>query len=316
MDPVRLSEHRRSNRFHALVLLGGMGLLLATLGWLLAGTAGAIMTLVASSGLLLLTPQLPPELILRMYSARAIHPAEAPELHALLHELARRADLQATPILYYVPSRIINAFALGHGNRRVIAVTDGLLRSLGLRELVGVLAHEISHIRHNDMWVMVVADIITRLTSGLALVGLFVLVLSIPFAIVGHVAVPIVAVLLMAAAPTLSTLLQLGLSRNREFDADLGAVGLTGDPRGLASALDKLERYQGGWLEQIFLPGRHSPDPSLLRSHPPTPERIRRLLALEPRRPFAELIVPDQGTELPWPPVTRPPRWRGFGTWY
>jgi heat shock protein HtpX len=211
---------------------------------------------------------------------------------------------------------MINAFALGDAGHRVIAVTDGLLRTLQLRELVGVLAHEISHIRHHDMWVMVVADVITRLTSGLALIGLLVLVVSVPFVLLGEAHIPLTAALLLAAAPTVSTLLQLGLSRNREFDADLGAVGLTGDPRGLASALDKLDRYQGGWLEQIFLPGQRSPDPSVLRSHPPTAERIRRLLALEPQRQVVRLLVPEQAGELPWPPVTRPPRWRGFGTWY
>jgi heat shock protein HtpX len=73
------------------------------------------------------------------------------------------------------------------------------------------------------------------------------------------------------------------LSRTREYDADLNAARLTGDPGGLAQALARIERVQGGWFERIFLPGRHLPAPSLLRTHPPTEERIARLMALKPK---------------------------------
>ena len=111
-------------------------------------------------------------------------------------------------------------------------------------------------------------------------------------------------------------LLQLALSRTREFDADMAAAELTGDPQGLASALDKMERYQGGFVEQIFFPGRRVPEPSLLRTHPETEERIRRLLALPPRPP--EVRAPPEGYRIvrAHPLIQATPRWRVHGLWY
>ncbi len=122
---------------------------------------------------------------------------------------------------------------------------------------------------------------------------------------------------LLLFAPTLAGLLQLALSRTREYDADLDAAGLTGDPRGLASALDKLQRYEGGLLEILFLPGRHIPHPSLLRTHPDTRERIKRLLALESRPDAPQLYrgpVPALPSRFGAP--QRIPHWRPSGLWY
>jgi heat shock protein HtpX len=111
------------------------------------------------------------------------------------------------------------------------------------------------------------------------------------------------------------SLLQLALSRAREYDADLDAAGLTGDPRGLASALARLERRQGRYWEEILLPGRRMPDPSLLRTHPPTAERIRRLLALlEPAEPAA--AMPSAVTIPIRRPAPAAPRWHWPGVWY
>ena len=122
---------------------------------------------------------------------------------------------------------------------------------------------------------------------------------------------------LLVLSPTIASLLQLALSRTREYDADLDAAGLTGDPRGLASALEKLERYQGGLFETLLLPGRRVPQPSLLRTHPPTRDRIARLLALEPEA--APRILGSMTSEaLPARFRTVPggPRWRATGLWY
>jgi heat shock protein HtpX len=111
--------------------------------------------------------------------------------------------------------------------------------------------------------------------------------------------------------------LQLALSRAREFDADLDAAGLTGDPRGLASALAKMERCESGFWERILFPGSRIPDPSLLRTHPPTEERIERLLSLAPRKQVApfrdadEVLVPKA-----YPTVVVRPRRRFTGLWY
>src|SRR5262249_27298852 len=129
-----------------------------------------------------------------------------------------------------------------------------------------------------------------------------------------------IALLLLYLAPTASSLLQLGLSRSREWDADLEGAMLTGDPRGLASALDKLERYQGHFWEDLMfpVPGRRIPQPSLLRSHPPTQERISRLLALESRTmpPPIEVVEEPMLSMVGFGPGSLKPRYRFPGVWF
>jgi heat shock protein HtpX len=186
-----------------------------------------------------------------------------------------------------------------------------------LRELAGVLAHEISHISNNDLWVMSLADSISRLTSLFSLAGVFLLLISIPMMFFEGSVAPFVVSLVLIVAPTFASLLQLALSRSREFDADLEAASLTGDPIGLASALKKLEQQHAGLWERIFLPGRRIPDPSLFRSHPMTAERVERLLSLYPeegRSPFGPSESPLIGRNFQ--PVNRRPRWRYNGLWY
>ena len=118
-------------------------------------------------------------------------------------------------------------------------------------------------------------------------------------------------------APTIGSLLQLALSRAREFDADLKAATLTRDPAGLASALRKLDRYQGAFWEEIVLPGRRMPEPSLLRTHPPTAERIERLLSLYGAATLPVSAIGPLRHHLPaGPAYGGPPRYRWPGFWY
>ena len=219
------------------------------------------------------------------------------------------------PRLYYIATPMMNAFAVGNHQASAVALTAGLINKLNARELTGVLAHEISHIRHNDMWVMNLADVISRITTALSQLGFF----AIPLLLFGILS--LLDVVLLIIAPTIATLLQLALSRTREYDADRGAAELTGDPQGLASALQKLERYQGGWLERILLPGRREPDPAVLRTHPTTAERIKRLLALSGK------VLPDpafvqtpgrvvSAADLPAMHFPRRPHWHLSGLWY
>ena len=160
-----------------------------------------------------------------------------------------------------------------------------------------MLGHEISHIRNNDLWLMGLADLVGRLTRLMTLVGLVLLILAIPLWLGGATGLPWLVIPLLVLAPQLTTLLQLALSRAREYEADLDAAGLTGDPMGLASALAKLERFQRGVWEQILMPGYRLPEPSLLRSHPPTAQRIARLRALQAAAPAA----PAFEEAMPWP---------------
>jgi heat shock protein HtpX len=154
------------------------------------------------------------------------------------------------PRLYVVPSKMMNAFAVGRREESAIAITDALARNLTTRELAGVLAHEISHVAAEDVKVMAFADMVSRFTSLMSTVGLFSLVFNLVGFAGGYGAqVPWEGVIVLLAAPSVGGLLQMALSRTREFDADLNAAALTGDPDGLASALAKLERAQGRMWE-------------------------------------------------------------------
>ena len=229
-----------------------------------------------------------------------------------------RAELPAMPRLYYVPSRMMNAFAVGKPEDSAIAVTDGLLRGLSLRQLTGVLAHEISHVRNGDLKVMALGDVLTRLTGLMSTFGLIALAFSLPAMMAAGLQVPWLAILLLIFAPTIGGLMQLALSRAREYDADLDAAGLTGDPQGLASALVTLERRQGRLWEGLLLPGSRLPDPSLLRTHPRTEDRVERLMSLTPA-PQPSIDVPTAWDEFAaTAPPLRAPRfhWQRLGTWY
>jgi heat shock protein HtpX len=167
---------------------------------------------------------------------------------------------------------------------------------------------------------MGVADVFSRGTSLLSLVGQLLLVLNLPLVLFSEVSFNWFAILLLVFAPSLSALAQLALSRTREYDADLNAARLTGDPESLARALARIERTQGGWWERIFLPGRRIPDPSLLRTHPQTRERVERLMALRPAFGAAgDLPVTRPAIDVRsgfGRPVVRPPRWHVSGLWH
>lgn len=308
-------RHKRRNAVQSMLLLGGMVALLTACGWIVAGGDGVLWALLGGGLSLALSPRLSPWMVLRLYRAVPLRRPESPELFALRDDLCAAAGLRVAPPLFYVPSPTLNALTVGHGERAAIALTDGLLRSLDLREIAGVLAHEISHIRNADIWVMGLADAITRLTRLLSMVGLLLLGFSLPMMLADGDGPPWLLIALLVFAPTIGGLLQLALSRTREFDADLDAAGITGDPAGLASALAKMERLQGRFWEEILLPGRRIPDPSLLRTHPATEDRIERLLSLQPPARMAPvpglIILPDH-----WPTVTHRPRWTVTGLWY
>lgn len=270
---------KSSNSFHSLLLILIMTALLAVIGWTLFGLWGLVFA-VGLAGLgVLFNPRVSPGLVLRLYRARPILPSHSPELFQMFSRLYHEAELVPAPELFYVPTKLPNAFAVGHDKSAAIAVTDGLLRTMKPRELEGILAHEISHLRYRDTHVMGLADSIARITSMLSRIGLIMMLFS--FAM-DNTLWYLLRGLLLFLAPAVTALLQLALSRSREFNADMGAVELTQDPYGLASALDKLERLTQppSMWRKILMPGQKQVQPALLRTHPDTEERIRRLLAL------------------------------------
>ena len=321
VDSRRLRRHKVNNLIHSFLIMTGMIALLSLLGWSIGGIKGLKWLLFIGLFMLILTPRLSPHMILRLYGARPLRQVEAPRLYAVMEELRRRADLPHVPKLYYVPSSVLNAFTMGKRSDATIALTDGLLRNLNLRELIAVLAHEISHIRNNDMWIMNLSDIVSRLTSLFSTVGQLLLLFNLPLILIADQGIPWLPILVLILAPILTVLLQLALSRTREFDADIESANLTGDPKGLASALAKMERYQQGFFRRVFFPGHRNPDPSVLRTHPETEERIRRLLSLveeKPPRTSIQGLFDDEVFGIPpgLVQVQRRPRWRISGLWY
>jgi len=286
MDSYTWQTRRLRNVVQSVVLLAAMVTILGLLGWLLAGSSGIVLAALAVVVIAAFSPNLPPAMVAQMLGGRAVGYGAAPELYDMLRSLAEKAGLERVPTLYLVPSPAVNAFAVGSEQRSIISVTGGLLRILSQRELYGVLAHETSHLRNGDTWLLNLGGIFTNLTRGLSFAGQFLLFLNIPLILIGQVTIDWLAIGLLIFAPTLNGLLQLALSRTREFDADLGAVALTGDPMGLASALEKLSSIERAWFRRFFRL-RAPEDPLLLRSHPATRERIARLQELSGKNGMA-----------------------------
>jgi heat shock protein HtpX len=303
--------------FQTLVILAGMAGLFGVLGWILFGTAGMFWSLVIAMILFITTPRVSPWMVLRMYRARKLSPQEAPGLIDLVVRLSHRAGLSAEPQIYYVPSRVMNAFSVGSASMSAIALSDSLIRYLSWREMAGVLAHEITHIRNNDLRLHALADLMTRITSLFSFLGQLLIIFYLPLAIFSKTEIPLVPILILIFAPSVSMLLQFALSRTREFDADLGAAALTGDPMGLASALKKMDHFEQSIWNLVFLPGRRNPQPSMLRTHPHTNQRIERLtsLAQDDRAAAVEFESHDKLAQH-IPRVDRPPTWNWFRPWY
>jgi len=226
------------------------------------------------------------KIVLRMYGAKEITQGEAPKLHRIVQELALRAKMPM-PKLYLIPQEAPNAFATGRDEKHAaVAVTEGILRILDERELRGVLAHEISHIKNRDILIGTIAATMAGAISMLANMAHWGMILggrSSDNREGGH---PIVALLMIIIAPLAAMLVQMAISRSREFGADATGATISGDPSSLANALRKLERgvkripmeanpatahmfivnpLTGGGLMTLF------------STHPNIEERIRRL---------------------------------------
>ncbi len=320
LDENTRRAHKLRNSLHSMLLLLGIGAVLGLSAVLVWGWAGLFWALLAVVLLVFFAPRVPPEAIMRMYQAREVDPRFSGRVGRVVEILAERAGLAEAPRLYLVPSSTLNAFAIGSDGNASIAVTAGLLRTLSLRELAGVLAHEMSHIRNNDLRVMGLADAMSRFTQALSTLAVLLAAFNFMGMLVGVVFVSWWAILVLYLAPLVSSLLQLGLSRAREYDADLEGALLTGDPEGLVSALAKLERYTGRFWEDLMfpVPGRRVPQPSLLRSHPRTEDRIARLRELAPRPKPPPIVVEDEPFDVPspWDTAILGPRVRWPGVWY
>jgi heat shock protein HtpX len=189
-----------------------------------------------------------------------------------------------------------------------------------MRELAGVIAHEMSHIRNGDLWIMGLADVAARLIHSLAFVALALLAYNAFAYVTGAEMVSWLAIAALYVSPAALNLLQLALSRAREFEADRLAVALTGDPIGLASALNRVDILTGHLWEDLTPPmaARRVPLPSLLRTHPPAAARVARLQELAETHGSAPLVIVEKPyvSLVGMGPATLRPRYRFPGLWY
>lgn len=270
--PLPLRAYRRHLTWLTLVWLTVLALPPLALGWALGGTTLAL-GLVGATLLFGLWgtgggADLP--------GTHRLVPAQAPGLFALVDSLARQAGLRRMPEVRLVPGGQTNAAAMLRGSTPVLVVTEALLARLDARRLGAVLAHEVSHLAHGDL---VLFRIARGLQAATVALGTVVLLLAV-FTVFLAPATSLFWAAVAAVSPPVSRLAVAALSRTREFAADGGAVRLTGDPLALADALEQVEyrpRSWWDWLTGVRAPAPADPAGRAFRTHPPTPERVRRL---------------------------------------
>jgi heat shock protein HtpX len=229
-------------------------------------------------------------IVLAMHRAREVAPHDAPELHRMVDELARAAAIPK-PRLYVIPQSQPNAFATGRNPERgVVALTEGIVDLLTERELKGVLAHEIAHIKNRDILVATIAAAIASAVTYVAHAAQFAAMFGGGQRDDEDRGSAIGSIALALVAPIAATLIQLGISRSREYMADETGARLTGDPEGLARALEKLQRgvaripaHVEPATASLFIVSPLAGRQSLLglfSTHPPMEERVARLRSM------------------------------------
>jgi heat shock protein HtpX len=258
------------------------------IGALIGGRAGMMFALLLAVGMNFFSYWFSDKLVLRMYNAKEVDESSAPQFYRMVRELAQRAQLPM-PRVYLIEENAPNAFATGRNPQNAaVAATTGILRVLSERELRGVMAHELAHVKHRDILISTVSATMAGAISMLANFAMF-------FGgrdSEGRPQNPIVGLLVMLLAPLAASLIQMAISRAREFEADRGGAEISGDPRALASALEKIHRFaQGLPLEaaerhpetaqmMIMNPLSGGGLRGLFSTHPSTEERVQRLLAM------------------------------------
>ena len=274
--------------FLLLALLTGLFLVI---GALIAGRQGMIIAFLIALAMNLFAYWNSDRMVLSMYGAREVDEASAPQLFALVRDLARRAGLPM-PKVYMIENDQPNAFATGRNpEHAAVAVNTGLLRLLTPEEVAGGLAHELSHVRHRDTLTMTMTAVIAGAIGMLANFAFFFGGMRNDRREGGGVGA-IAGLLIMLFAPLAATLVQLAISRTREFEADRSGAEISGNPLWLARALGKLERgaqvvdnptaegHPATAHMFIVNPLHRRSIGSLFATHPPIEERIRRLEAM------------------------------------
>ncbi len=279
------------NMLKTMLLMVFLTVMLIAIGGALGGRTGMTFALIMAFGINFITYWFSDKIVLRMYSARQVTESEAPELYSIVRRLAQKAGLPM-PKVYMVDEDQPNAFATGRNpEHAAVAATTGILRILSREELEGVLAHELAHVKHRDILISTVAATIAGAISYLAQMAQWAMIFG------GRRddedSNPIAAIVMMIVAPIAAMLIQMAISRSREYSADEGGAEISGNPLYLANALKKLQMasqqipmnanpatahmfivnpLSGGALMKLF------------STHPPMEERIARLEAMRFKR--------------------------------
>ena len=281
-----------NNWIKTTILMAGILALFGIVGGAIGGKGGMLIALLLGGGLNLWAYWNSDKMMLRMYNAHEVDASIAPEFYGMVAELAQRAGMPM-PRVYIIDEEQPNAFATGRDPQHAaVAATTGILRLLDSRELRGVMAHELAHVRNRDTLISTISATVAGAISALANMAMFASIFSSNRDEEGNTN-PIVMLLVSILAPIAASLIQMAISRTREFGADRIGSEISGDPLALAAALRKIEYYaQGRYLPaaeahpetaQMMiinpLSGQRSMS-DLFRTHPRTEERINRLEAM------------------------------------
>jgi heat shock protein HtpX len=279
------------NTVKTAVLMVGLTLLLVFVGGALWGRSGMFMFFAIAMIMNLVNYWFSDKIVLRMYGAREVTEADAPMLYSVTRELANRGQMPM-PKVYVIPSDALNAFATGRNpHHAAVAATEGIVRALNREELMGVMAHELSHVHNRDILIGTIAAAIAGAVSMIANVAQWGMI----FGGFGgrrdeERGGGIAAIAMIILAPIAALLIQMSISRSREYQADASGGKLCGNPRALASALRKLQvgaqrvpMDASPATAHMFIvnPLRASALANLFSTHPPMEERIARLESMQ-----------------------------------
>jgi heat shock protein HtpX len=282
------------NGFRTTILLAALTALVVWIGQMLGGSQGAIMALIMAGAMNFFSYWFSDKIVLKMYGAQEITDNDDPELYGIVRELTVKAGLPM-PKVYIIPEETPNAFATGRNpEHAAVAVTQGIRRILDRRELAGVLGHELSHVKHRDILISSIAATLAGAISYLAYMAQWAAIFGGGSRDRDEGGSNIFGLLfMMIVAPLAAMLIQMAVSRSREYMADEGGAKVTGDPLALASALRKLHMGAQNIPLQVsdatanstahmFIvnPLSGSGLANLFSTHPAMEERIARLEAM------------------------------------
>ncbi len=268
------------NMMKTAVLMAAITALFMAIGGMIGGRSGMMLALIVALGMNFFSYWFSDQMVLKMYNAREVNAQTAPRFYAMVQELAQRAELPM-PRVYLIDEAAPNAFATGRNpEHAAVAATTGIIDVLSERELRGVMAHELAHVKHRDI---LISTISATMAGAISMLANFAMLFGGGRDSEGRPANPIAGIAVAILAPLAASLIQMAISRAREFE---------GDPRALASALEKIHRYARGIpmeaaeahpeTAQMMIMNPLSAEgiKGLFSTHPATEERVARLLAM------------------------------------